>query len=671
MGLELDRQGMTGSSVRAGKRSRLAHHFVWGCSDISWTASNRAPAVTVLRPSPFRSFLSLFAVFSLAAAIVLGASTGSQGNTKPQRVIMLHSFGPRFQPWSDYPPIIRAEISRTSQRPVDFHDHSLLTAGLTDEKADTSFVEYLYDLYAETPPDLLIAIGAPAANFVQRHRPRLFPATPMLFTAVEQRRVQYDKLTENDTVAAVAHDYPAAFENILRVLPRTKTIAIVNGTSPNETFWLGEMRRELSPLIGRVELKFYSELSFEEILKDASNLPPDSAIFWHLMNVDAAGVAHEANAALSKLAATANAPVFSYIDSFFGGPIVGGPMHAVEDGGAIIASVALRILNGEKAGSIKTPPTTFVSPKFDWRQMQRWGISESSLPAGSTVFFKPPGLWELYRWQIVAIAAVILMQAALILGLLWEHRRRRRLEVEGRQRMAELAHMNRQATAGQLSASIAHELNQPLGAILNNVEAAALIVDSPSPNLEEIKTILDDIKRDDERASKVIKRLRRLLTRGAFDPQEVDLNKVVREVVRIASAQAAAHDVTLDSNLAQQPLRVNGDRVQLQQVILNLIVNGIDAIAEMPNGVREIACRSWASDGQALISIRDTGPGIPSDRLERLFEPFFTTKQDGMGMGLCIAHAIIEAHGGKISAESRPSGAVFHVSLPLAKAWHG
>jgi signal transduction histidine kinase len=146
----------------------------------------------------------------------------------------------------------------------------------------------------------------------------------------------------------------------------------------------------------------------------------------------------------------------------------------------------------------------------------------------------------------------------------------------------------------------------------------------------------------------------------------VDLNKVVREVVRIASAQAAAHGVKLDSNLAQQPLRVNGDKVQLQQVVLNLIVNGIDAIAEAPNGVREIACRSWASDGRALVSIRDTGPGIPSDRLERLFEPFFTTKPEGMGMGLSIAHTIIEAHGGKISAESRPSGAVFHVSLPLA-----
>ena len=195
---------------------------------------------------------------------------------------------------------------------------------------------------------------------------------------------------------------------------------------------------------------------------------------------------------------------------------------------------------------------------FDWHQLQRWKISESRLPPGSEIRFREPTTWETYRWQILAIAAVILLQAALILGLLWEHRRRRRLEVEGRQRMAELAHMNRQATAGQLSASIAHELNQPLGAILNNAEAAALMIKSPSPNLEEIETIIDDIKRDDQRASKVIKRLRRLLTRGVFDPQEVDLNEVVREVLQIASAQAAARDVTLDSK--SRPTAIAGER---------------------------------------------------------------------------------------------------------------
>jgi signal transduction histidine kinase/ABC-type uncharacterized transport system substrate-binding protein len=614
-----------------------------------------------------RSGCALLLVMWLAVSIVSGTVTSSHAD-EAKRVLMLHSFGLRFKPWTDYAQITRSEITKNAHRPVDFNDHSLLTAGLSDDRSDTPFVEYLHALYKDRPPDLIIALGAPAANFVQRYRDRIFPGSPMLFTAVEQRRVQYEKLTKNDTVVATANDVPAAFENILRVLPFTKKIFIVSGASANERVWQEEFRRDLAPLTERIEIEFFSELSFTDILKSAAALPSRSAIFWHTMNVDAAGVAHEANSALSRLVAAANAPIFSYLGGFFGDGIVGGPMHSVEEGSATAAAVAVRILNSENAGDIKTAPNTFASPKFDWRQMQRWGISESNLPPGSAIHFKPPTFWELYRGEVITITGVILLQAVLILWLLWERRRRRRLEVEGRQRMAELAHMNRQATAGQLSASIAHELNQPLGAILNNVGAAKLMVASRSPNLDELTTILDDIERDDERASKVIRRLRRLLTRGTFEPQEVDLNKVVRDVVRIASAQAAAHDVRLDSNLAQQPLRVKGDKVQLQQVVLNLIVNGIDALAEAPNGVREIACRSWASDGHALVSIRDTGPGIPTDRLERLFEPFFTTKQDGMGMGLCIAHTIIHAHSGKISAETRPSGAVFHVSLPLAKA---
>jgi signal transduction histidine kinase len=646
-----------GSRARVGppqRRSRLA--FCRGAR----TAGASARLLS-------RSRCALLLVISFGAAIIMCGPTSTWADAE-KRVLMLHSFGLRFKPWTDYAQITRAEITSKSQRSVEFHDHSLLTAGLSDDKSDSPFVDYLHALYAERPPHLIIAFGAPAANFIQRYRDRIFPTTPMLLTAVEQRRVQHDKLTQNDTVAATANDVPAAFENILRMLPLTKKVLIVSGASANEKVWMEAFRRELAPLSARIALEFYNELSFEDVLKNVASLPPESAIFWQSMNVDAAGVAHEANSALIKLAAAANAPIFSYLGSNFGEGIVGGPMHSVEEGSAVAAAVAVRILNGEKAGEITTPPTPFASPKYDWRQMQRWGISERRLPPGGTIHFKPPTLWELYRWQAVATAGVMLAQAALIIGLMWEHRRRRRLEVEGRQRMAELAHMNRQATAGQLSASIAHELNQPLGAILNNVGAAKLMVASRSPNLDELTTILDDIERDDERASKVIRRLRRLLTRGAFDPQEVDLNKVVRDVVRIASAQAVAHSVELDSNLAQQPLRVKGDKVQLQQVVLNLIVNGIDAIAESPNGVREIACRSWASDGRALVSIRDTGPGIPADRLERLFEPFFTTKQDGMGMGLCIAHTIIEAHGGKISAESRPSGAVFHVSLPLAKA---
>ena len=405
---------------------------------------------------------------ALVIAWLLGTVHPSQSaDPETKRVLMLHSFGPRFKPWSDYAQTIRSEISRQRQKPIDFLDHSLVNARESDENSEAAFVEYLRTLYASRPIDLIVAIGAPAANFVQSHRQRLFSATPMVFTAVEQRRIKSEKLTENDTVVAVAHDFPAAFENILSVLPPTKTIAVVNGTSPNEKFWLEEMRRELAPLAGRVQLRWYDELSFEAILKDAAALPPHSAIFWHLMNVDAAGVAHEANDALNKLSSSANAPIFSYDGSFFGEAIVGGPMHSVQESGQITAGVAIRILNGEKAGDIKTSPTGFAAPIFDWRQMQRWGISESNLPAGSTVYFREPTVWERYSWQIASIIAILLIQSGLIILLLHEHRRRQLAEVQARQRMAELAHVNRFSTAGELTASIAHEINQPLGVYFN------------------------------------------------------------------------------------------------------------------------------------------------------------------------------------------------------------
>jgi signal transduction histidine kinase len=134
--------------------------------------------------------------------------------------------------------------------------------------------------------------------------------------------------------------------------------------------------------------------------------------------------------------------------------------------------------------------------------MERWGVSEANLPAGSDIRFREPSAWDRYRWEIVAIAAVMLLQAALIIGLLYQRRRRRAAEVDARQRIAELAHMNRQATVGHLSASIAHELNQPLGAILNNVEAAAMLVDGRFPEERELKAILGDIKRDDQRRAR-------------------------------------------------------------------------------------------------------------------------------------------------------------------------
>jgi signal transduction histidine kinase len=343
-------------------------------------------------------------------------------------------------------------------------------------------------------------------------------------------------------------------------------------------------------------------------------------------------------------------------------------MHSIEEGMAVAAAAAIRILNGEKAGDINVPPSQFKLPRFDWRQMQRFGISDSNLPPGSTVYFREPTVWEQYSWQIALTIAVILLQAGLISALLREHRRRQLAEVQSRQRMAELAHVNRFATAGELTASLAHEINQPLGSILTNAETAKEILKSPSPDIAELHEIVDDILKDDRRASEVIRRMRSLLKKAPFELKRFDLNEVVQETIRFLLALAVGRKFEMANVITPDALPVLGDRVQLQQVILNLVVNGIDAMKDTPSENRIISIRTSRIENFAQLSVSDRGSGIPEDKLKEVFEPFFTSKAEGMGMGLSIARTIIEAHDGFLSAKNRDhGGATFRIRLPLAQ----
>ena len=581
---------------------------------------------------------------------------------------MLHSFGVDFRPWGEYSRTIRSELFRQSPWPLDIKDHLLATARSGDENPEPPFIDYLNALEVRHPPDLIICIGAPAASFIQRHRDRLFPATPMILTAVEQRRVRYDSLTKNDTVIAVAHDFRAVFDNILRLLPDTKQVVVINGASPNEKFWRGELSRELKPYESRLKLLYFDDTPFVDVLKEASRLPPDTAIFWHLMNVDAAGVAYEADIGLKKLFAVANAPIFSYDDGFFGGEIVGGPMYSVLESSKKTAAVSVRILSGERAGDIRIPPVLFATPKYDWRQLRRWNISESGLPPGSEILFRELPAWELYRWQIAFAMALIIVQAGFITMLLHERRRRHLAEVQSQQRMSELARVMRFSTAGELTASIAHEINQPLGAILTNAETADLILQSSSPDIAELRDIVKDILRDDRRAGEVIRRMRSLLTRAPFELKNLDLNDVARDAVEFLSMQAVARKAKLTSSITQNELPVLGDRIQLQQVILNLVVNGIDAMKDTPAENCIVSIRTSHDEKFAELSVSDRGPGIPEDKLKQVFEPFYSSKAGGMGMGLSIARTIIDAHHGQIWVKNRVhGGASFRIKLPLVR----
>jgi PAS domain S-box-containing protein len=243
---------------------------------------------------------------------------------------------------------------------------------------------------------------------------------------------------------------------------------------------------------------------------------------------------------------------------------------------------------------------------------------------------------------------------------------RKRAEAQAERSRQELAHFTRVSTIGELTASLAHELRQPLTGILTNAQAATRFLDSDSPDLGELRNALFDIIADDRRAAEAIERLRDMLRKGELRRTRLDLNDVIRSVTRLLGSDAVIRNVVLALELPATPVVVSGDRVQLEQVVLNLLLNAMEAMAEVPDGDRTIVVRSEASVNKAVqVTVQDAGTGLRRGIQERVFEPFFTTKPAGMGMGLSIARSIVEAHGGSIWATNNPArGATFHFSLP-------
>ena len=233
---------------------------------------------------------------------------------------------------------------------------------------------------------------------------------------------------------------------------------------------------------------------------------------------------------------------------------------------------------------------------------------------------------------------------------------------------AELARVARITTMGEMAASIAHEINQPLAAIVNNANASLRWLDRDPPNIDRARSALQNIVGDGERVSEVIRSVRAMLAKSGQERTQVDVNELIRDVTTFLRADLRGHGVILRTELAGNLPRISAVRVQLQQVLINLIANALESMATVEDGVRVLTVRSQRADGYGIvIAVEDTGAGIEATAAERIFEAFFSTKPEGMGMGLSICRSIVEAHGGRITASGGSSrGSVFQVSLPSA-----
>jgi C4-dicarboxylate-specific signal transduction histidine kinase len=245
---------------------------------------------------------------------------------------------------------------------------------------------------------------------------------------------------------------------------------------------------------------------------------------------------------------------------------------------------------------------------------------------------------------------------------------RKHLEDQVRERQAELAHALRISTVGELASGLAHELNQPLSAIANGVEACARYVRSGKGTSKKLLALLDDASGEAVRAGTIVEHLRHFIEKGQPQFEATDLREIARNIPRLLAREIQQGQITLRLDLPSHPLPIYADRIQIEQIIVNLMQNAIDAMREIPGDRHEIQLQAWAAKGMAEVAVRDTGTGIPAAAAGRLFEPFFTTKPHGLGMGLAISRSILEAHRGKIWAKRRADearGTTIRFTLPL------
>jgi signal transduction histidine kinase len=558
---------------------------------------------------------------------------------------------------------LRSVVNADTRFHTTLYSENLDLSRFNGASYEESLKQQLKEKYRDRPIGVVVAVGMSTLELVLRWREELWPGVPVVFALVDEMDFARLKLPPDVTGGIVKLALADSIKAARAVVPDLDSVVFV-GEPWDRQVVFRNWKQEIPAAAAGLKVIEIMGATMAETRKRVEALPGRSVIVYSAVYSDGEGTFYPPATALKLIAERANRPIIVAAETFLEPGGIGGFVLVPGLIGADAASLALRIMSGEPPSSISARVTEAVKPIFNWQQMRRWNVS--NLPAGSEIRFRQRSLWENYGWQSISVAAAFLIQAALISILLHERKKRSDAEFESRYRMTELAHANRQATAGELSSSIAHELNQPVGAILTNAETAELILDSTSPDLSEIKEILADIRRDDLRASEVIHRMRSFLKRTPFETKDIDLNDTMREVFEFLSVQASARDIALYLQASPEALRVKGDPVQQQQVILNLMVNSMDAMAAMPNGRTVVGRTEMNGRSSAVISISDSGPGIPPNRLNKVFDPFFTTKQQGMGIGLSIARTIVQAHKGRIWAENvAGGGAVFRLSLPL------
>jgi len=569
----------------------------------------------------------------VAGAAAAGAQTAGDSppapTAAPRRVLILSSYGSDFALFTTVSSAFRSELARTLGEPVDFFEIPIDLARFETVEKQMPFVDYLSALFANRPLDLVVTLGGPAARFGQNFRHRLFAGVPILFAAVDGRFVGPEALTPLDATLAVNNDPPGTIDAILRLLPDTRRVAVVIGDSPLERFWRDEIGHQFGRFEGRLDFVWLNGLSLDQIRARVAALPPHSAVFFVLMLVDGAGVPHSQERALAAVRQASSAPVFGLFDVQVGQGIVGGPQMPMSRVGGLAAEAAVRLLSGEAPSMVRYPALGATVWRFDARELERWRISRSRLPAGSEVRFETQSPWPRYRWEILGGVALLGLQSGLIAVLVAQRRRRRAAESEVRSLHGRLL-----SASEQERRRLARELHDDVTQRIARLAIDSAQVERLGPSAEGAAT-LHAMRDELVRLGLDVHALSRRLHPSILD--DLGLVEALRaEAERVAQAAGLELELRLEEDLAVPAADSRLCLFRVAQEALRNVVQHARA--------RRVEVALAADAGGVELLVRDDGVGFDS-----------AARRERPGLGQVSMRERLSLVGGRLSVESSPA----------------
>jgi signal transduction histidine kinase len=612
----------------------------------------------------------VFRVLAIGFAVLMIAVRPVNAQEPTHRVLLLYPYDDAALFTQIAGAEIRKRLVEKFRTKIEIHAVFLDLARFPAETDELRSAHYLAEKYAGKLPDIIMPLGTVAERFAVKYRDIIAPRVPIVFCCVAPELANGPGRSKDVTGNYRAFDAGQTIALARQLQPGAKNLIIISGSSEIDGRWLAELRKGIKPLENRMNTEYWIGVGYETLLERVAHLPPETIVIFVTVSGDNTGRSFMPAEVVEGLAKVATAPIYGPSETYLGRGIVGGYMDSFAVMGSGAADMALEILAGKDPNAIEPRPSQDRKFQVDARQLARWQLSEINLPDGTVVFFKDLSLWEEHRNLVLAAISVVLLQAIWISALLIQIVRRRRAEAASMTALSDLARVTRLTTIGEMTASIAHEINQPLGAIVTSGEAGLRWLGNATPDLIEVRAALTRIVGNGHRAGEVIGRIRAMLNKDVDERVLLDLNELVEEVLVFVRGEIDDHSIVLRTQLQGGLPKIVADRIQLQQVVLNLVLNGIDAMTSVDDRERQLKLRSEQDDGSTVMfSVEDVGKGINTDIKDRIFEAFFTTKSHGMGMGLSICRSIIASHGGRLLVSAgHPHGTIFQIELPVHRS---